>query len=76
MTRKVSSRRDEVLEAYAEGLRLYRQRDWTQAAQRFQTATQANPADRPSRLFVERCRQLHADATAGNWDGVWVMGHN
>ncbi len=49
-------RRDEVLEAYAEGLRLYRQQDWTQAAQRFQTATQANPADTPSRLFVERCR--------------------
>ena len=69
-------RRDEVLEAYAEGLRLYRQQDWTQAAQRFQTATQANPADTPSRLFVERCRSYMQAPPPNNWDGVWVMGHN
>ena len=72
---KSFARRDEVLQAYAEGLRLYRQRDWTQAALRFHTASLANPADRPSTMFRERCRQYMDAPPPESWDGVWAMGH-
>ena len=66
--------RDEVLQAYGEGLRLYRQRDWLHAASCFRSASLANPDDRPARIFWERC-QMYAEAPPpDNWDGVWSMG--
>jgi len=67
-------RRDEVLQAYAEGLRLYRERDWTRAAGSFRTAALANPDDKPSRVFLERCRQYIETPPPESWDGVWAMG--
>jgi len=66
-------RRAEVLEAYAEGLRLYRQRDWTRAASRFRSASLANPDDKPSRVFWERCAQFMETPPLESWDGVWMM---
>lgn len=67
-------RRVEVLQAHAEGLRLYRQRDWRRAADCFHAASLANPLDRPSRMFRERCQSYMATPPADGWDGVWAMG--
>lgn len=75
-TEKSFARRAEVLQAYAEGLRLYRQRDWTRAANCFRAASLANPQDKPSRLFWERCQQYVAVPPSESWDGVWAVGHN
>ena len=66
-------RRAEVLEAYADGLRLYRQRNWTRAASSFRAATLANPDDKPSRVFWERCLQFTETPPLADWDGVWTM---
>ena len=66
-------RRAEVLEAYAEGLRLYRGRDWTRAASRFRAASLANPDDKPSHVFWERCRQYVEAPPSESWDGVWSL---
>ena len=68
--------RDEVLQAYAEGLRLYRQRDWARAAACFQTASRANPSDTPSQLFLERCQSYIKAPPENSWDGVWSVGHH
>ena len=68
-------RRAEVLEAYAEGLRLYRGRDWTRAAGCFRAASLANPDDKPSRVFWERCQQYAEVPPSENWDGVWTVGN-
>jgi len=67
------ARRAEVLEAYAEGLRLYRRRDWTRAASCFRTASLANPDDKPSRVFWERCQQYIEVPPSESWDGVWTV---
>jgi adenylate cyclase len=75
-TEKSFSMRGEVLQAYAEGLRLYRQRDWVQAATCFHAASNANPGDKPSSLFLERCRQYIETPPPEGWDGVWAMGHH
>ena len=66
-------RRSEVLQAYAEGLRLYRQRDWARAAKCFRAASLANPDDKPSRVFWERCQQYAETPPSESWDGVWLM---
>ncbi len=65
--------RDEVLLAYAEGLSRYRQRDWGRAAACFRAASLANPDDRPSRIFWERCQQYAEAPPPENWDGVWSV---
>jgi len=65
--------RAEVLAAYAEGLRLYRMRDWARAASCFRTASLANPDDRPSRVFWERCLQYVETPPSDSWDGVWTV---
>ena len=69
------ARRTEVLQAYAEGLRRYRQRDWTHAATCFRTASLANPDDKPSRVFWERCEQYVEAPPSESWDGVWTVEH-
>ena len=66
-------RRAEVLQAYAEGLRLYRNRNWTRAASCFRAASLANPDDKPSRVFWERCQQYVEAPPSENWDGVWSV---
>ena len=69
------ARRAEVLEAYAEGLRLYRRRDWGRAENCFRTASLANPDDKPSRVFWERCQQYIKVQPSESWDGVWTVGN-
>lgn len=75
-TDETFAHRVEVVEAYAEGLRFYRMRDWTRAASCFRTASLANPDDRPSRVFWERCQQYTETPPAENWDGVWTVANN
>jgi adenylate cyclase len=69
-------RRAEVLGAYAEGLQLYRQRDWTAASSCFRAAYTANPDDMPSHVFWERCQKYITEPPPQNWDGVWTLGEN
>lgn len=75
-TDETFAHRAEVLEAYAEGLRFYRMRDWTRAASSFRTASMANPDDRPSRVFWERCQQYAETPPSDNWDGVWTVANS
>jgi adenylate cyclase len=63
----------ETLGAYGEGLARYRDRDFERAAEWFETALRANPDDRLSRIYVERCRVMAETPPPTDWDGVWVM---
>jgi adenylate cyclase len=62
-----------VLNAYRDGLHLYRQQQWQPAIAAFQQALALHPADRLSALYIERAQQLQAHPPGPNWDGVWVM---
>ena len=66
--------RDEVVQAYAEGLALYRERKWMPAGACFRTALLRNPDDRPSQIFRERCQRYAEAPPPENWDGVWSVG--
>jgi adenylate cyclase len=65
--------RSEVLAAFRDGLALYRQRDWLAAERCFRDAAAANPADQPSKIYLERCRVYAATPPPLDWDGVSTM---
>ncbi len=63
----------ETLAAFQAGLRLYRAKDWKRAMERFEAALRANPRDKPSQIYLERCRHHSANPPQADWDGVWEM---
>jgi hypothetical protein len=46
-------------------------RDWTGAVAAFEEALALNPADRPSRLMLDRAKYLMRRPPQADWDGVW-----
>ncbi len=58
-------------EAFAQGLELYRQREFAAAASCFARALQHFPEDGPARVFLERCRQFQSSPPPPEWDAVF-----
>ncbi len=63
----------EVIRSYEQGLDLYQQRDWDGAIARFAAALELAPNDRPSRIFLDRCRYYRLQPPSRDWTGVWIM---
>jgi adenylate cyclase len=64
---------DEVIFAFAEAVAHYRDRKWDTAIRLFGDILKANPADRPSRLYLERCEIYRKTPPPADWDGVWSL---
>jgi len=59
---------------YEAGLAAYRDRRWLEAERHFAAADAARPdGDGPSRLFVERCRELIAVPPGADWTPVAIQ---
>lgn len=67
------------IEIFEEGTRLYRERRWQQALQRFYTSAELErlkPGEdpgvltNPSLVYIERCRKMEANPPGPDWDGV------
>jgi class 3 adenylate cyclase len=65
--------RREFLRRFSDGVEMYFKRDWAGALAVFEEALRQFPDDRPSTLYVERCRHLLANPPPGDWNGVTVM---
>jgi len=63
----------DLLGLYQEGLQCYRARNWQNGLKVFTQALDLNNHDRPSRLYLERCRHFLETPAPPDWDGVWVM---
>ena len=61
------------LEAFSDGLRRYRRREWANAQRSFRDAQAANPRDGPASVYVERCDAYLKRPPAADWDGVLTM---
>jgi len=77
---EVVGRRDDLspamrslLERFAEGLAAYRRRAWEEATIAFTRAREAVPEDGPSKVFLDRLKQLAANPPPADWDGVWAL---
>ncbi len=73
LTETTSPNLSSVVERYAEGIRAYRAREFKDALACFKDALALNPADQPSRIYVERSEHFAAMPPPPDWDGVWTM---
>ena len=62
-----------LINAYEAGLDCYERRDWVEAIGHFGRALELAPSDRPSRIFVDRCRYYSENPPPDDWNGVWIM---
>lgn len=62
-----------MIAGYEAGLDCYLRRDWEAAISHFGDALQAAPQDRPSRIFIDRCRYYRDNPPSDAWNGMWVM---
>ncbi len=60
-------------QAFEEALELYFMRRFADAGQAFARILDLRPGDRPSQVFVERCRQFAGGNLPADWDGVARM---
>lgn len=61
------------LDVFHEALELYRRGEWQQALELFIGMEEWLPADRPSRLYQVRCRELLDRPPEGDWSPVTVL---
>jgi adenylate cyclase len=64
---------DAVVDAFNNGVNLYRNRDWKKAMSVFSGSLKIYADDAPSRLYLERCLRYMANPPPEDWDGVWIM---
>jgi adenylate cyclase len=62
-----------MIKAYEAGVDCDQRRDWTGGARHFGDALDLAPQDRPSRIFLDRCRHFQTTPPDNAWDGVWIM---
>jgi len=62
-----------VIAGYEAGLDCYWRRDWQRGIGHFADALELAPLDRPSRIFLDRCRYYQANPPPDEWNGVWIM---
>ncbi|MBI2318510.1 MAG: tetratricopeptide repeat protein, partial [Betaproteobacteria bacterium] len=63
----------EVLGRFKDGLAMYRNRRWDEAARLFAEALALNPKDKPSNLYMERSQYLKQNPPGDGWAGEWVL---
>jgi len=63
----------EVLSHFSQGFNLYHEKKFAEALDCFRKASQLNPTDGPSELYIERCETFLQEPPPEQWDGVFVM---
>jgi adenylate cyclase len=63
----------ELRNRYEHGLAQFRKRAFAEAAEAFEGCLAIDPADGPSRVFVERIRSLDGQTLPEQWDGVFTF---
>jgi len=61
------------LARYEDGVRLYRERKFSEAAVEFQECLRKQPDDYLSSMYLKRCQALVENPPDESWDGVFVM---
>ena len=69
----ISREKEEVLAFFAEGRRHYTAKNFEKALACFEDALKRDAEDGPSKVYVERCRDLMENPPPQDWDGVYVM---
>ncbi|TMK67793.1 MAG: GAF domain-containing protein [Actinobacteria bacterium] len=62
----------DAVNQFRDGIAKYRRGDWGPAILAFGQALQANPSDKLSQTYIQRCEQLLEDPP-DDWSGVWIL---
>jgi adenylate cyclase len=62
-----------VISLYHEGLAAYKERRFSAAYDRFAAALEKDPADGPSRVYLQRAIAYEKDPPPADWDGVYEL---
>jgi adenylate cyclase len=65
----------DLMDRFHQGLENYRGGQWETSTGIFEKLAQDYPDDKPSRVFLDRCRHLMGQPPEGVWDGVFTMTH-
>jgi len=60
-------------DTFEKSIQAYRQQNWPQALNEFENCRQLKPSDRPTKLYIERIKQLQLNPPGADWDGVWQL---
>ena len=69
----VSDEVKNVLYLFHQGLEEYKGRKWQEAIEAFNKVLDIKPDDYPSKLYVERSKDLMEAPPPEDWDGVFTM---
>ena len=69
----IDDKKRQVLDAFAEGRKLYKLLDFKKAQQSFAEALRIDPEDGPSKVYYLRCKHYIENPPSEDWDGVFVM---
>jgi adenylate cyclase len=61
------------LDYFAAGLRAYRNRQWEEASLAFGEVLTLKPGDRPTQVFLGRCRFFTVASPPPDWQGVFIL---
>jgi len=60
----------QLCDSFTTALEAYFRRDWAEALNLFHAIQIKFPQDRPTQLFIERCRTMSANPPGNDWDGT------
>lgn len=63
----------DVVNYFNSAINNYRKAEWDKAIQDFNIALKANPDDKLSETYIERCEHIKMYPPKKDWNGVWVM---
>ena len=63
------------VKTFEKGLACYRNRSFPKAMVHFEKTLSLKPGDKPSQLFIHRCRTLEGQTLSESWDGTWEFSH-
>ncbi|MBF0162808.1 MAG: response regulator [Magnetococcales bacterium] len=71
----LGTRKRALADLFAQGLSLYRCRDWSQGAEIFRQCLALVPDDKASILYLERCTGFQREPPGDAWTAVFAMHH-
>lgn len=58
---------------YCDAMNLYKQKDFSNALQKFEKVLSILPYDGPSKVYIKRCKLFIDNPPPADWDGVFIM---
>ena len=62
----------QVLDCFRQGRNLYKQMQFAEAYKMFGEALKIDPEDKPSKVYMLRCKNYAKNPPPPDWDGVYV----